>query len=244
MLRLSVLFGDQQAINSLRNTVSDESADRPEREAALSTLIGMNAVSPETLLKLADSDSLLRPSALRALVGHNEGLSAANLIALSESFNPSDRRLVVSILVTRRSFADALLDAVESGVLQTDDVSPYALQQLQAFSEPEISSRVNKLWKASTALERAAELRRLTSLMTPSHLAKGNARAGRLLFQKNCARCHTLFGEGGALAPDLTGSGRRKTDYILHNLTDPSAQIDEAFRVTTLLTDDGRDQIE
>ena len=240
VLRLSVLFGDQQAINSLRSTINDKTAATTKRESALSTLISMNAVSSESLFKLAVSDATLRTSALRALVGHNEGLDAADLTALCEVLKPSDRRLAVSVLVTRKSFAVALLNAVESGALQRDDVSPYALQQLQSFSEPEISTRVSKVWKASTAFDRAEELSRLTSLMTPDHLGTGSARAGRLVFQKNCARCHTLFGEGGSLAPDLTGSGRRKTDYVLHNLTDPSAQIDEAFRVTTLLTDDGR----
>ncbi|MCP4513483.1 MAG: dehydrogenase, partial [Fuerstiella sp.] len=48
------------------------------------------------------------------------------------------------------------------------------------------------------------------------------------------------FGEGGTIAPDLTGSGRKKTDYVLSNLIDPSAEIDRAYRLTTVLTTDGR----
>ena len=36
---------------------------------------------------------------------------------------------------------------------------------------------------------------------------------------------------GGTIAPDLTGSGRKKADYVLSNLIDPSAQIDPAYRL-------------
>ncbi len=76
--------------------------------------------------------------------------------------------------------------------------------------------------------------------MTPEYLSDGDAKAGRLVFQKTCVKCHRLFGEGGTIAPDLTGSGRKKSDYVLSNLVDPSAQIDPAYRLTTLFTEDGR----
>ena len=60
------------------------------------------------------------------------------------------------------------------------------------------------------------------------------------MFDHSCAKCHTLFGEGGNVGPDLTGSGRKKLDYVLSNLIDPSSIIDPAYRLTTLLTVDGR----
>ena len=238
-LRLSVLFGDKEAVSTLQKSLKD-SQNPDERESALRTLVNLESISPSELMRLAAEDESLRPTALRALIGYNEGVSAGELLTLAKNLNAVDRRIVVSILVTRQAFAEALLDAVESDLIERADVSPYALQQLQTYSAPQIQSRVNRLWKSSTALERAADFKRLTELMTPAHLNTGNVQQGRRVFQQSCARCHTLFGEGGTLAPDLTGSGRRKTEYILRNLTDPSAQIDEAFRLTTLLTNDGR----
>ena len=74
----------------------------------------------------------------------------------------------------------------------------------------------------------------------PEYLAEANAAAGRVIFDRSCAKCHTLFGEGANIGPDLTGSGRQKLDYVLGNLIDPSAIIDPAYRLTTLLTVDGR----
>ena len=57
---------------------------------------------------------------------------------------------------------------------------------------------------------------------------------------QNCAKCHMLFGTGGNVGPDLTGSGRANLDYVLSNLIDPSALIDDAYRLTTVLMEDGR----
>ena len=76
--------------------------------------------------------------------------------------------------------------------------------------------------------------------MTSEYLAEGNAASGRLLFERTCSKCQRLYGEGGTIAPDLTGSGRKKTDYVLRNLIDPSAEIDEAYKLTTVVTADGR----
>ena len=76
--------------------------------------------------------------------------------------------------------------------------------------------------------------------MTPKYLKQGDALAGRLMFERTCSKCHSLFGEGGTIGPDLTGSGRTNLDYVLSNLIDPSAIVDPAFRLTTVVTADGR----
>jgi putative heme-binding domain-containing protein len=52
--------------------------------------------------------------------------------------------------------------------------------------------------------------------------------------------CHTLFGEGGKIGPDLTGSNRADLDYLLHNILDPNAEIPNAYRTATAELKDGR----
>jgi putative heme-binding domain-containing protein len=63
---------------------------------------------------------------------------------------------------------------------------------------------------------------------------------GRALFQKNCASCHVLYGEGVKIGPDLTGSNRKNLDYLLENIVDPSASVGADFRTLIALLDDGR----
>lgn len=60
------------------------------------------------------------------------------------------------------------------------------------------------------------------------------------MFQTNCASCHRLYGAGGEIGPDLTGSGRQNLDYLVSNIVDPSAVVSREFRMTILRHTDGR----
>jgi putative heme-binding domain-containing protein len=49
-----------------------------------------------------------------------------------------------------------------------------------------------------------------------------------------------LFGEGGDLGPDLTGSNRTNLDYLLHNILEPNAEIPNVYRPATVELQNGR----
>ena len=55
-----------------------------------------------------------------------------------------------------------------------------------------------------------------------------------------CATCHTLFGEGQKIGPDLTGSDRHNLDYLLGNIIDPNAVVPADYRVSVIKLKDGR----
>src|SRR5690606_22594916 len=63
---------------------------------------------------------------------------------------------------------------------------------------------------------------------------------GRALFQKTCATCHKLYGEGGQVGPDLTGSNRNNLGYLLENILDPNRAVPRQWTTTTILMKDGR----
>ncbi len=63
---------------------------------------------------------------------------------------------------------------------------------------------------------------------------------GRAVFAKTCAQCHNLFGTGGNVGPELTGSNRADLDYLLGNVYDPSALIGKDYQATVLALKDGR----
>ena len=49
-----------------------------------------------------------------------------------------------------------------------------------------------------------------------------------------------LFGVGGQVGPDLTGSNRADLDYVLSNVLDPSALIGKDYMAHVIATTDGR----
>ena len=61
------------------------------------------------------------------------------------------------------------------------------------------------------------------------------------MFAGACAPCHTLYGEGGKVGPDLTGGERRRNlDSLLTKITDPSSELPITSRFTLVKLKDGR----
>jgi putative heme-binding domain-containing protein len=69
---------------------------------------------------------------------------------------------------------------------------------------------------------------------------KGDASRGAPIFEKNCAGCHRLFGQGETIGPELTGSERSNLDFLLESLVAPSAVIRKEYQPMTVATTDGR----
>ena len=241
-VRLAILFGDARALVKLRQTVLERTVPVRRRRDALQALLQVERGVPVALLhELVVGASELRGDAIRALTLHNEATTADILLSVYAELDPPSRQAAIGVLVSRRNFVEALLTALERRALDAREVSAFALQQLRTFKGAEIEQRVSALWRAeSQQVVKADAIRHYKQLLTAEYLAQADASAGRLIFDRSCAKCHTLFGEGGNIGPDLTGSGRQKLDYVLSNLIDPSAIIDPAYRLTTLLTVDGR----
>jgi putative heme-binding domain-containing protein len=77
-------------------------------------------------------------------------------------------------------------------------------------------------------------------MLEPDDVAGADLAHGRMVFNRTCVSCHKLFGEGGAIGPDLTGSQRNNLDYVLENLLDPSAVVGHDYKMTLVRTDSGR----
>jgi len=241
-VRLATLFGDQAVISQLRQEVLSSQANAEKRIAAFNALLPIaDGLTPQHLHTLLESPSKLRARAIRALVMHHTTDTAAVLLAGFAKFTASEKQDAVGVLSTRLNFAVMLLDAIDAGVVGRESVSAYALQQLRSFSDEKLQTRIDGHWsRESEQVRKSDEIARYLKLMSKDFLAKGNAGSGRVVFNGTCAKCHTLFGQGGSIGPDLTGSGRKKTDYVITNLVDPTATIDQTYRLTTALTTDGR----
>ena len=71
-------------------------------------------------------------------------------------------------------------------------------------------------------------------------MSGANVRNGRVIFQRTCGPCHKLYGEGGTIGPDLTGSNRANLDYLLFNVLNPNGEIQDTYKMVVITTRDGR----
>src|SRR5207248_11461557 len=142
----------------------------------------------------------------------------------------------------RKEYALALLDAVEKKMVPRADVSAYAARQMYALGDAKVNGRLRQVWGEirDTAPQKREQMAKYKALLTPAYLKTADVRNGRLVFSRTCQQCHKLYGEGGTIGPDLTGSNRSDLDYLLSNIIDPSAEVAQDYRMSVVRTKDDR----
>ncbi|RFC44248.1 MAG: Glucose/arabinose dehydrogenase [Verrucomicrobia bacterium] len=239
---LQVLFGDGRALDQMRALALDPKGGLPARKAALASLI---EARPEDLRQICEklvSVRFLNPVAARGLSLFGDREAAESIVAAWKQFHPEDRPVFFASLTSRPVFASALLDAVARDSIPKTAISAYDARQIQALGDPELTRRLESVWGTLRAGEgaQARALAEWKGRLTPTALAAGDKGKGRTVFQNVCANCHQLYGSGGKIGPDLTGSGRDNLDYLLENILDPSAVVSADYQLSVLTLKDGR----
>ena len=150
-----------------------------------------------------------------------------------------EQRRIAEILASGGRGASALLDMVEAG---------------QASAQLLLRSTIAVRLKASLSNLEGERLGRLVADLPDeeetvvetmaTHIAAfrdrgGKFDSGKALFQKHCASCHQLAGEGANIGPNLDGVGSRGVERLVEDIVAPHRNVDVAFRTTTVVTKDG-----
>jgi putative membrane-bound dehydrogenase-like protein len=239
---LNVLFGDGRALEEVRRLALDENAELETRKAALRTLIESR---PSDLRSICQR--LVRVRFLNAVAARGLGLfddpAIGRMLAESyRSFHPTDRPAAVDTLVSRPAFVRALLDQIAAGKIPRSDLTAFHVRQILSLGDAPLTKRLSDVWgeiRASPA-QRRERIRELKGRLDRASLAQGDRSRGRAIYDRVCGSCHKLYGNGGEIGPDLTGSGRDNLDYLLENIVDPGATVSADFRMVLLAMNDGR----
>ena len=239
---LNVLFGDGRALDDVKKVALDPNADLSLRASALQTLIDSKAPGLRDLCQALLSVQFLNPVAARGLAGFDDPEVAARLVRAYRQFHPSERPQLLATLVSRPSFAGALLDAVSEGRIARGEISAFHARQIRSLNEPSLNKKLAEAWGElrDSPGQNGQLIAKWKTQLTPATLAKADLSQGRAVFNLACAACHTLYGEGGKTGPDLTGAGRDNLDYLLENIADPSAVVSADFRMSVVKLKDGR----
>ena len=239
---LSVLFGDGRALDEVKRIALDGKADLGARQAALKSLIDAQPPALRELCEKLLSVRFLNTTAARGLAKFEDATIGERLAKSYSQFHPSERQPLLETLVARPIFARALLAEMSAGKIPRADLSAFHARQIRSFNDPDLTHQLAQVWGdlRDSNEEKRTLIAQLKAQLTPEHLGKANPRAGRALFNQICASCHTLYGHGGKIAPDLTGSQRDNLDYLLENIVDPGAVLSADFRMTVATLKDGR----
>ena len=118
------------------------------------------------------------------------------------------------------AIAPAEKGTADLGVLSLDQK-----QALAAHPDRQIARQARELLAKGGGLPNADRQKVVEELM-PLTQKKGDAAAGKVVFTKQCAKCHTHSGEGAKIGPDLTGMAVHPKAELLVQMIDPSRSVE------------------
>jgi putative heme-binding domain-containing protein len=194
------------------------------------------------LLKLAtgSSDNALQAAALSALQRYDDAKIGTSVLEAYGSMTDDVRATANALLASRKTWALQLLELIDAGKFDRKAVPPEVAHIILRHRQERLTMLVHKHWgelKPSTSAELQKEIDRLAKAVKAG---SGVPKQGKPLFLNHCGKCHTLFGEGGKVGPDLTPYKRDDLETMLLHVVNPSAEIREGFLNYVAITRTGR----
>ncbi len=170
--------------------------------------------------------------------------------------------------LSHHSARQALLEAMEIVPLKVAQVgartlawdSRWAPRLVQAVQQGRINARVLQDLHVLRGLRRVAQrlmpqaekltahlptasekLRQAVAQRVQRVLAgQADPQKGQKVFEKHCQACHRFGTRGTKVGPDLDGVAARGPLRLAEDILDPSARVDQAFRLTQIVTTQGQ----
>jgi putative membrane-bound dehydrogenase-like protein len=149
---------------------------------------------------------------------------------------PSVRSAAADALYARNDRLVLLLETVEKGKIPTSDLDRTRLKLLEQSNDPIVRSRV----QAVAAMIAVGRRKDVVDRYMPALKLAGNAKRGKMLFEKNCATCHRLEAVGYEVGPNLAAMQARGPESILVNVLDPNREVNPQYVDYIVETSDGR----
>ncbi|MCX7665821.1 MAG: DUF1080 domain-containing protein [Gemmataceae bacterium] len=241
-LALAVTFGDRNAFATLRTLASNPMISAEARNGAITPLAEARDPKLPELSRTSITDPQTRSASIRAFASVEDAEAPALILKQWSALSPAEKREALMTLTSRVKYAEALLNAISEKKLAANELPADLVRNIRNLNDKALQEKINAVW--GTVRETPEERKKLIAewrakLSVPSK-TEPDLMLGRALFAKNCQQCHTLYGVGGKVGPDITGSNRSNLDYLLENIFDPSAVIQKEYAATVFTTTNGR----
>ena len=243
LIQVSIRLGSRDAYARALKIMADRKAAAADRLAMieLQGQVGQPEGVPVLLALLDDKEpAAIRKAAMAGLARFSDPQIAQRVIEIYPKLSGDLKGPAKTLLCSRQPWAAALLAEVDGGRIDPKEIQPELLQQIALHNSDELNKLIEKHWGKVEQATPAEKRARMHGINVSLRLAPGDATRGKELFTKNCGICHTLFGQGNKVGPDLTGADRKNNEFLLSNIVDPSAVIRKEYFTYVVQMSDGR----
>ncbi len=239
---ISMIFGSTAALASLKQKMMDAKLDAEPRQSALAVLVQQRVPDLAPLLQSLLAEQGLRAQAIRGLAAYDDSKSAGAIIDVYKQLDAAGKQDAIETLTSRKRFATEMVNAIAAGTIARTDVTAFTARQIRELKDPQLVKEFEAAWGTvkESSQDKQASIAKYKTALPSETLKQANLVNGRQIFSRTCQQCHTLYGVGGKVGPDLTGSNRANLDYILENIVDPSAVVAKEYKLRVFRMNDGR----
>ncbi|MCH6234277.1 PVC-type heme-binding CxxCH protein [Cognataquiflexum rubidum] len=234
---ISGLFGDTEATQRAFALLKNKNAPIDQRKKALQTLTAQQQKELQAELPKLLQEPAMKLEAIKSIAAFDNEALGKLLIDNFSKFNPEEKLAAMQTLSSRQRYGGMLTKEIKEKRIAKSEVPAGVARQLLRV----VGSGFIEVWGPieQVASDEAA-YKKYRAMINPSSLSSADLKAGKKIFQNTCGSCHKMFGEGSVIGPDLTGSNRADTEYILLNVLEPSAEIQDDYKMVVINTRDGR----
>ena len=178
----------------------------------------------------------IQASGIKTLARQNDSHLSNELFKNASSFNPSVRKQLVSSALSSDASAVALLNALESNSIGTNEIPEELRHALLAHTDKVIKSRAETIIGAAVNGDRQEVIDQYLASLNNQVV---DLKHGGVIFGNHCSVCHAINGEGGLLGPDLTNIGNRSDEVLMVNILDPSRMVSYELKLHVIVTNTG-----
>ncbi|MBX3240006.1 MAG: PmoA family protein [Chitinophagaceae bacterium] len=235
--QVSDLFGDSEAAQRALTTLKNKNAGADQRKKALQALTVQQRKELASLIPELINDPLLRTDIIHSIAAFDRRDLGSLLINQYKSLNDTDKAAAIQTLSSRPTYGWMLTEELKKGNIPKREVSANAARQLRRV----VGSGFVEVWgPIDDKPHDEKEYKKYSALMSSEAARKADIANGQAVFAKTCGTCHKMYGKGGEVGPDLTGSNRSNLEYLLFNILTPSAEIQDDYKMVVVTTRDGR----
>jgi putative membrane-bound dehydrogenase-like protein len=236
--QVNQLFGDQEVIRQLLADLKNDQSKDADKIKAIKQLALRQ--QPELVEELPDllKNKSLQTETIKAIAQYDRENLGKILVSNYNQFNDANKSEIIQTLSSRPRYGWLLTKAISENKIPRKDVPAYMARQLRRV----VGSGFVEVWGPIDEPEAdlAQSYQRYRSLMQNATEKNVDLPQGKNLFMTTCGPCHKLHGEGGIVGPDITGSNRTNLEYLLGNILEPSAEIQDDYKMMVVTTRDGR----
>jgi putative heme-binding domain-containing protein len=235
--------GDAEAVAAALGDIANDKVDAAKRQqlVAIFGTINQPTCIP-VLLKLVKNsrNDGLRSVALGSLQSYADPQIGVQVVASYRDLPEEVRAVAQSLLASRGTWAQHLIDAVDAGQIEPASIHEATVRRLLLSDSEAIRAACKKHWGELAGSSAEALRAQVDELLQVAAAGSGNPYQGKKIYMQSCGKCHKLFTDGGQIGPDLTTYKRDDLRGILLNVVNPSAEIREGFENYLVQTADGR----